>query len=73
MAEKNPPQKKTPTDYISDSELLMRNWTNAYAHLKKRDFMTLLRDQLKSLKQHYHTLQLSVIPQLKEDLTENQR
>ena len=33
--------------------------------------MTLLRDQLKPLKQYYHTPWLSVILQLKEDLTEN--
>ena len=26
MAENNPPQKKTPTDYISDSESLDEDW-----------------------------------------------
>ena len=73
MAENKPPQKKTPTDYISDSESSDEELNQHYIHPKKRDTMILLRDQLKPLKQYYHTPQPSVILQLKEDLTENQR
>ena len=73
MAENNPLQKKTPTDDISDSESSDEELDHAYTYLKKRDFTTLLKDQPKPVKQHYHTLQLSVTLQLKGDLIENQR
>ena len=72
MAESNPPQKKTPIDYISDSESSEEELNqHFYVHPKKRDTMTPLRDQLTPLKHHYHTLWLSVTLQLNEDLTEN--
>ena len=70
MAENNPPQKKTPIDYISDSDSSDEE-LNQPLDTSQEEFMTLLRDQLKPLKQHYHTLWLNVILQLKEDLTEN--
>ena len=77
MAENNLPQKKTPTDYISDSESSDKERNQHICTSQEErlygDYMTLLRNQLKPLKQHYYTLWLSVILQLKEDLTENQR
>ena len=74
MAKNNFPQKKTPTDYISDSESSDEE-LNQHLHTSQEERFhdTKLRDQLKPLKQHYHTQCLSVILQLKGDLTENQR
>ena len=66
-------RRRHPLITYQTVNLQMRNWIDAYAHLKKREFTTLLRDQFKPLKQHYHTLLLSVILQLKEDPIENQR
>ena len=71
MAESNPPQKKTPIDYISDSETSDEELNQHLCNSKKRDTTILLRDQPKPLKQHYHTPQLSVTLQLNADLTEN--
>ena len=72
MAEENPQQKKTPTDYILDSESSDEEWDQCLCTSQEERFITLLRAQLRPLKQHYHTLLLSVILQLKGDLIEDQ-
>ena len=72
MAEENPPQKKTPTDYILDSKSSDEEWDQCLCTSQEERFMTLLRAQLRPPKQHYHTLLLSVILQLKGDLIEDQ-
>ena len=73
MAENNPPQKKTPTGYISDSESSDEELNQHLCTSQEENITTPLRDQLKPLEQHHHTPWLSVILQLKEDLTENCR
>ena len=70
MAESNPPQKKTPTDYIWDSEFSGEELNQHLRTSQEERYYAPLRDQLMQLKQHYHILWLSVTPQLNADLTE---
>ena len=69
-----PTEKEHPshgTDYLSDSESSDEELNQHIRTCQEERFYHTIRDQLKPLKQHYHTLWLSVILQLKEDLTKN--
>ena len=52
MAESNPPQKKTPTDYISDSESSDEEVNQHLCTSQEERLYETIRDQLKPLKQH---------------------
>ena len=73
MAESNSPQKKTPIDYISDSESSDEE-LNQHLHTSQEER---LYDTIKGSAQAtqaalaYTMAWLSVTPQLKEDLTDN--
>ena len=73
MAESNPPQKKTPIDYISDSESSDEE-LNQHLHTSQEEK---LYDTIKGSAQAtqaaitYTMAQCN--PKVKEDLTENQR
>ena len=73
MAERNPQQKKPPSDHILDSETLEEEVDECLAHHRKSEFIIPLEDQHKPLKQHGHTPQLNVILQSKEDHQDNQK
>ena len=73
MAESNPPQKKTPIDYISDSESSDEELNQHFHTSQEERYYDTIKGSAHTLKQHYHTLLPSVTLQLNEDLTENRR
>ena len=66
-------RRKHPLIIYQTVNLPTKKLINDYAHQKKREFMAPSRDQLKLLKQQYHTSLLSVILQSKEDPKESLR
>ena len=73
MAESNPPQKKTTIDYISDSESSDEELNQHLCTSQEERLYNTIKGSAQATQAALALLQLSVIPWLKEDLTENQR
>ena len=70
---KQPSTKRTPPDYISDSESSDEELDQHLLTSQEERCYDTIKGSAQTTQQHYHILWLSVILQLKEDLTENQR